>query len=139
MTSEALEKINEYKRQVLLDLICKCTQEQRSLFWRGYKVEDIEDFPLDKIERAIQQCELTVKINEEEQAQLDAETPPIERALKLIRRYGRLAGVHYKMWVIDQVVRILTETKDEYEEWVKVSNHGELGPDTYEWDEGIAP
>jgi len=31
------------------------------------------------------------------------------------------------MWVIDQVVRILTETKDEYEEWVKVLHIGSLG------------
>ena len=41
------------------------------------------------------------------------------------------------MWVIDQMVRALTG--DGYEAWVKLQKDGEDGPNTYDWDEGIAP
>ena len=39
--------------------------------------------------------------------------------------------------VLDQVVRKLTG--DEYLNWVVEHCNGEDGPNTYEWDEGIAP
>lgn len=51
-------------------------------------------------------------------------------------KWGSFDGGHHKMWVIDQMVRILTG--DNYHVWVS-SFEGEDGPDTYEWDEGIAP
>jgi len=41
------------------------------------------------------------------------------------------------MWTIDQMVRALTGKK--YREWVAETKRGEDGPDTYDWDEGIAP
>jgi hypothetical protein len=41
------------------------------------------------------------------------------------------------MWVLDQVVRILTG--DDYEQWVTDAKDGEDGPNTYDWDEGIPP
>jgi hypothetical protein len=41
-------------------------------------------------------------------------------------------GDHHKMWVIDQMVRALTG--DDYEMWVRKD-----GPNTYSWDEGVAP
>ena len=68
---------------------------------------------------------------------------------------------HRKQWVIDQMVRALTgcpmvvKTKndwrgepytfeaqgesEEYLAFVATEKDGEDGPDTYEWDEGIAP
>ena len=61
----------------------------------------------------------------------------ISAALRLLGDFGMFDGAHHKMWVIDQVVRILTG-KD-YEEWVKKQKAGDDGPETYEWDEGIAP
>jgi len=61
----------------------------------------------------------------------------IVNALEMILRYGGTDGGHHKQWVLDQVVRILTG--DEYEAWVKMACEGEDGPNTYEWDEGIAP
>lgn len=65
-------------------------------------------------------------------------TPPeTKEALDLILRYGGIDGSHHKTWVIDQVVRALTG--DGYEEWVRNAKAGEDGPDTYSWDEGIAP
>lgn len=84
-----------------------------------------------------------------------------EEALDLILRYGGEDGGHHKQWVLDQVVRILTDcptvqrtalsaygteyTYDalgespEYLAWVACCKAGEDGPETYEWDEGIAP
>lgn len=61
----------------------------------------------------------------------------IEEALKMILRYGGIDGGHHKMWVLDQVVRILTG--DDYEQWVTDAKDGEDGPNTYDWDEGIPP
>lgn len=61
----------------------------------------------------------------------------IDRALGYIRQYGSIDGAHHKQWVLDQVVRSLTG--NQYEEWVRAQKAGEDGPDTYEWDEGIAP
>lgn len=61
----------------------------------------------------------------------------IEAALDVAVRYGGIDGAHHKDWVIDQMVRALTG--DEYECFVTNAKHGENGPDTYEWSEGIAP
>jgi hypothetical protein len=60
-----------------------------------------------------------------------------EAALDVAFRYAGFDGGHHKQWVIDQMVRALTG--DKYEEWVAKFKAGEDGPDTYGWDEGIAP
>ena len=61
----------------------------------------------------------------------------IAAALDVANRYGGIDGGHHKMWVIDQMVRLLAGP--DYEKWVAEHNDGEDGPDTYEWDCGIAP
>lgn len=61
----------------------------------------------------------------------------IDKALDLIDQYAYVGGDHHKQWLIDSLVRALTG--DGYEGWVKAYEDGEDGPDTYEWDEGIAP
>jgi hypothetical protein len=92
----------------------------------------------------------------------------IEKALGIIHQFGGIDGAHHKQWVLDQVVRALTgcpmvlraaasyrgiwpdvtseaytfETQGEsaaYLEWVRAHKDGEDGPETYEWEEGIAP
>lgn len=60
----------------------------------------------------------------------------VDRALGVIEEYGGIDGAHHKQWVIDQVVRVLV---DDYPKWVADMCEGEDGPDTYDWDEGIAP
>ena len=57
----------------------------------------------------------------------------IEDALDLAWEYGQIDGGHHKMWVIDQMVRVLLG--DGYEKWVEEYE----GDDEYEWDVGIAP
>lgn len=86
---------------------------------------------------------------------------PSDWALEYIRVYGGIDGAHHKTWVLDQVARILngapvkvtqarwidgtTEYRYEvgsspkYKKWVKELCAGEDGPNTYDYDEGIAP
>lgn len=61
----------------------------------------------------------------------------IEAALNLAVRYGGNDGAHHKTWVIDQMVRVLAGER--YEQIVRDAKDGEDGPETYLWDEGIAP
>ena len=57
--------------------------------------------------------------------------------MDFIFNWGSYDGGHHKQWVLDQIVRILTG--DGYDKWVAKFENGEDGPQTYEWDEGIAP
>ncbi len=84
----------------------------------------------------------------------------IRDALAIASEYGSTDGDHHKAWVIDQIVRTLTGCptvtrtgthahgtytfealgeSDAYRAFVADHNDGEDGPDTYHWDEGIAP
>jgi hypothetical protein len=85
-----------------------------------------------------------------------------EAAMIFISRYGGIDGAHHKQWVLDQVARILLgtpvnvtlakwenghqeeryhvgEPSAEYTAWVADLRAGEDGPNTYDYDEGIAP
>jgi hypothetical protein len=61
----------------------------------------------------------------------------IIKALNIAFENGQADGAHHKAWIIDQMVRALTDTT--YAEWVAKHNAGEEGPNTYTWDVGIAP
>lgn len=70
----------------------------------------------------------------------------IHRALQIAYECGNVDGAHHKQWAIDQMVRALcgqrpgyVDPTDEYVSWVREFRDGEDGPDTFEWDEGIAP
>jgi hypothetical protein len=84
-----------------------------------------------------------------------------EFALLFIMKYGGIDGAHHKDWVLDQVARILNDSpvtiflakwdngQEEYRfrvgdssrylNWVAECKNGEDGPDTYSYEEGIAP
>lgn len=64
-------------------------------------------------------------------------TSPAKAALDLIHQYAGIDGAHHKQWLLDQLVR--TMTGDGYAAWIKEWQAGEDGPETYLWDEGIAP
>ena len=90
---------------------------------------------------------------------------PQEWALQYIGSYGQIDGAHHKLWVLDQVVRILKGTpvevvlakwedgtqeyryntvkppSAEYKAWVKEMKQidPETGEAEYGYDEGIAP
>jgi hypothetical protein len=60
-----------------------------------------------------------------------------EQAIEIAIKYGSTDGSHHKAWVIDQMVRVLAGAA--YAEVIARAKAGEDGPDTYEWDTGIAP
>jgi len=62
--SEALNKIEQYRRNVLQDLLEKCTEKQQKFFEKMYGTRKAEDLSTDKIDNAIDQCERTIKKNE---------------------------------------------------------------------------
>ena len=64
------------------------------------------------------------------------DTDKIQTAVNLIAEYGCIDGSHHKQWLLDQLINLLV---DDYEEWVAMYEAGEDGPQTYEWDTGIAP
>lgn len=61
----------------------------------------------------------------------------VSEALDVALCCGGIDGGHHKAWVIDQMVRALAG--DGYAAWVAAARDGEDGPETYSWDEGIAP
>lgn len=129
------------------------------------QVMDLEKTSLSEIESTlIEQCD---EVNQEsmtipiEESSIQTDSSGKALALDFIMRYGGIDGDHHKTWVIDQVVRALhnvpvtvtrrswndgsfrddveQSTNEAYENWVKSYKDGEDGPDTYEWDVGIAP
>ena len=61
----------------------------------------------------------------------------VDAAIEVAVRFGGIDGAHHKTWVIDQMVRHLAGNG--YAALVADAKAGEDGPDTYGWDEGIAP
>jgi len=86
--------------------------------------------------------------------------PRIALALEYAE-FGQNDGEHHKAWAIDQIVRALTGCpmveqtavdaygrpytyqgqgeSEEYQRFIAEYKAGEDGPDTYSWEEGIAP
>lgn len=83
-------------------------------------------------------------------------------ALYFIGAYGGIDGAHHKDWVLDQAARALhganpiiflakwgdgreewrirlDEPTQAYHDWVSELKSGEDGPETYSYEEGIAP
>lgn len=70
----------------------------------------------------------------------DQPTDAIQRrdqALQIAHRFGQIPEGHHQAWVIDQMCRVLLG--DEYPQWVADRKAGPDGPNTYVWDEGVAP
>ena len=58
-------------------------------------------------------------------------------AIEMAVKHGGHDGAHHKDWCIDQMVRILAG--DGYGKVVADACDGEYGPNTFEWNTGIAP
>lgn len=59
------------------------------------------------------------------------------QALTIALNHGGTDGAHHKDWVIDQMCRALTGKN--YQDFVTHACDGEYGPETYSWEEGMAP
>jgi uncharacterized HAD superfamily protein len=63
----------------------------------------------------------------------------IEMAKEFAFKYAQIDGDHHKMWVIDNILRILLGKKDYaifVEEYYEEDEDGEV---EYIWDTGVAP
>lgn len=69
----------------------------------------------------------------------DYENRRIKEALRLAWSYGQIGGDWHKTWVIDQMVRALCGSEEEYNKWVEVYETPLCNDDYYEWNTGIAP
>jgi hypothetical protein len=61
---------------------------------------------------------------------------------KLVINYSQIDGSHHKLWVFDQIMRIIKEDKyDEFVKWYEYTDeHGKIiNEKIYDWDKGIAP
>jgi hypothetical protein len=58
-------------------------------------------------------------------------------ALKIALEFGGCDGADHKMWVIDQVIRALVGGG--YDKIITEVKNGKDGPNTYDWDTGVAP
>lgn len=84
-------------------------------------------------------------VEENQQAEPPEPVGPVEEpfhsrvrsALSVARRWGRRRYEYELAWVIDQMVRCLAA--DKYEHWVAERKKGKNGPNTYDWDTGLAP
>lgn len=63
----------------------------------------------------------------------------IKKALEIAWSYGCIDGSHHKMWTIDQMVRALCGSEEEYEKWVNKYEEPLENGDYYAWDNGVAP
>ena len=90
-----------------------------------------------EIDRLYQENEKLIEINRKQANRKKELEEEHKNVLDLIFEYGQTDGEHHKMWVIDQIVRMLT--KDKYNEWIKDYVYDEETGDTYSWDKGIAP
>ncbi len=71
---------------------------------------------------------------------MDAEKR-VERALEYAFTYANIDGAHHKQWCIDQMVRALCGSEEEYNKFVAEyeGEEDDDGEKQYEWSRGIAP
>lgn len=62
----------------------------------------------------------------------------IKEALKIAWQYGCIDGNHHKMWTIDQMVRVLCGSEEDYKKWIEAYETPD-GDNYWLWDCGIAP
>ena len=63
----------------------------------------------------------------------------IKKALEFAWSYGQTDGEYQKLWVIDQMVRALCGSKEEYAKWVQAYEIPFDDGNYYQWETGIAP
>lgn len=62
----------------------------------------------------------------------------IKQAVDIAWQYAQIDGEHHKMWVIDQIVRVLLG-EEKYKLWVEAYETPLDDGDYYLWETGIAP
>ena len=112
----------------------QCYEERDNELWE--RVKQCNNLQTE-IDRIYADKEELIEINKKQNKQIQELEEERKGVLDLIFEYGQIDGGHHKMWVIDQIVRILTKNK--YNEWIKNYVYDEETGDIYSWDKGIAP
>ena len=86
---------------------------------------------------AVEAAAVLAQVSDNYQREVGTQAPDVRAALELADRFGSIDGEHHKTWVLDQMVRALTGAA--YPAWVAKHRAGDDGPETYDWNEGIAP
>lgn len=81
--------------------------------------------------------DIVLNLIEKQQVEINKEKEKNNNILGLVFECGQIDGEHHKTWVIDQIVRILTE--NDYDKWVQHYEYDEATGEEYTWDIGIAP
>lgn len=89
----------------------------------------------DPNDRHVDTADASWLITEEREPENDADR--IDLAVDVAFEFGQIDGDHHKAWTIDQMVRVLAGER--YAALIEEYRDGVDGPDTYTWDEGIAP
>ncbi len=63
----------------------------------------------------------------------------LEKIEELVAEGASIDGAHHKQWYFNEIIKVITETDKKYKKWVEKYESGSDGPQTYIWDEGIAP
>ena len=105
----------------------------------GRQLDIFEGHPVTEVERAVEvSLRAYVLVGDGQKPNAASNlSERVAKALEIAVEYGGIDGAHHKTWVIDQIVRTLA--CERYDEFVKQACDGEDGPDTYEWDTGVAP
>lgn len=106
-----------------------------------YTDDEYEDlqWDLDHKEDEIRDLENEIDELEDENDRLSEIEDRVDKAIDLVWDYGQVDGDHHKMWVIDQMVRILFGDEEKYKEWVDEYEKSDKHGDKYSWETGIAP
>lgn len=118
-------KILELNPEIIADLDEELLDKMFE--FEGQSIDELKTWSYKIVLGLIQKLEDTIKTRD----------TMIEQILDLIFQYGQIGGEHHKMWIIDQIVRILTV--DKYDDWVKNYSYDTKTGDTYTWNIGIAP
>ena len=62
----------------------------------------------------------------------------IEEALSIAYSYGQLDNIDNKMWVIDQMVRVLCKNEDDYKDFI-TAYEMQVGDEKPVWNTGVSP
>ena len=95
----------------------------------GSRSDDVE-FDDNRLEDLRHRCTERIDV-------LELDKDRVKLALAVAMEYINIDGNHHKSWVIDRMVRLLTGR--DYPKWRAEHAARGDGPNTYDWDEGIAP
>lgn len=137
---QPVESLHDISKIIRENLNVELADELDSLIPEHDDAEYEElQWELDHKEDKIRDLENETDDLEKENDRLSKIEDRVDKAIDLAWDYGQIDGDHHKMWVIDQMVRIIFGDKEKYKEWVNEYEKTDEYGDKYSWEIGIAP